>query len=145
MPSEFYEQDVSLQLGDKENLSKFLDDLIKQNRASLDEIELTYVFCSDEYLIDINNKFLDHDTYTDIITFDLSDHDEHLISEIYISIERVEENAKEFGVSFQQELHRVIFHGALHLCGYKDKTEEEATAMRSMEEKYIRAYFNNED
>lgn len=142
MPAHFFEQDVDLLLNNKNKLSDFLDDLIYQNRNDVETIDLTYVFCSDEYLIDINNKFLDHDTYTDIITFDLSEEEGHIMSEIYISIERVEDNAEKFGVSFEHELHRVIFHGALHLCGYKDKTKEEENAMRQMEEKYLTTYFS---
>jgi probable rRNA maturation factor len=97
---------------------------------------LNYIFCDDEYLIKINVEFLQHDTYTDIITFDYSVGDE-LISDIYISTERVAENAKEFGETFDGELNRVLIHGLLHLCGYKDKTEEEATLMRSKENYYL--------
>ena len=97
---------------------------------------LNYIFCDDEYLIKINVEFLQHETYTDIITFDYSVGDE-LISDIYISTERVAENAKEFGETFDGELNRVLIHGLLHLCGYKDKTEEEAILMRSKENYYI--------
>ena len=97
---------------------------------------LNYIFCDDEYLIKINVEFLQHETYTDIITFDYSVGDE-LISDIYISTERVAENAKEFGETFDGELNRVLIHGLLHLCGYKDKTEEEATLMRSKENYYL--------
>lgn len=98
--------------------------------------ELGYVFCSDEYLLDINQKFLDHDTYTDIITFDYSQ-DNIIAGEIYISTERVEENAAEFAVDFFHELKRVLVHGVLHLCGYKDKSEEEAQLMRAKENEYL--------
>tara|TARA_B110000879_G_scaffold19414_1_gene23726 strand:+ start:1400 stop:1822 length:423 start_codon:yes stop_codon:yes gene_type:complete len=97
---------------------------------------LNYIFCDDEYLIKINVEFLQHETYTDIITFDYSVGDE-LISDIYISTERVAENAKEFGETFDGELNRILIHGLLHLCGYKDKTEEEATLMRSKENYYL--------
>lgn len=97
---------------------------------------INYIFCDDEYLIKINVEFLQHETYTDIITFDYSVGDE-LISDIYISTERVAENAKEFGETFDGELNRVLIHGLLHLCGYKDKTEEEATLMRSKENYYL--------
>ncbi len=97
---------------------------------------LSYVFCSDEYLLDINKQFLDHDTLTDIITFDYSS--EGLIEgEIYISTDRVAENAVTFNVGFQDELLRVMAHGALHLVGYKDKTKEETQIMREKESEMI--------
>lgn len=144
MPAEFYENDVEVQLNNKEQLSAFIDKLIIKHKGNLELTDLTYIFCSDEYLLGINKQFLDHDTYTDIITFDLSDNEDHLISEIYISTERVEENAKKFKNSFLNELHRVIFHGALHLCGFKDKTEEEAATMRKMEEQCLLEYFEHE-
>jgi rRNA maturation RNase YbeY len=94
--------------------------------------ELTYVFCSDEYLLDINQSYLQHDTLTDIITFDYTDRD-FISAEIYISIERVKENAKEYSVDFEKELKRVMAHGVLHCCGYKDLTEKEKDLMRSKE------------
>src|SRR6476659_5660942 len=85
--------------------------------------ELHYIFCSDSYLLDINSTFLNHHTYTDIITFRISEPSEPVFSDIYISVERVKENAVTFKSSFTYELHRVIIHGVLHLCGYKDKTK----------------------
>tara|TARA_B110000977_G_C11061925_1_gene486304 strand:+ start:1206 stop:1628 length:423 start_codon:yes stop_codon:yes gene_type:complete len=97
---------------------------------------LNYIFCDDAYLIKLNLEFLKHDTYTDIITFDYSVGNE-LISDLYISTERVGENAKEYKVSFENELKRVLIHGLLHLCGYKDKTEREALVMRSKEDYYL--------
>ncbi len=145
MPAEFYEHDVEVDLDDKKKLSDFLDATVNKHKSNIESIDLTYIFCSDEYLININTKFLDHDTYTDIITFDLSEDEAHLMSEIYISAERVAENAENFGNSFLNELHRVIFHGALHLCGFKDKTEEEAAIMRKMEEHCLAEYFKHED
>lgn len=94
---------------------------------------VSFVFCSDEYLLEINRKFLRHDDYTDIITFDLSEKKGEICGEIYISIPRVKENARNFGVSFYDELHRVMAHGILHLCGFKDKTKQEAKSMRKAE------------
>jgi probable rRNA maturation factor len=94
--------------------------------------EITFVFCSDEFLYELNKEFLDHDTYTDIISFDYSMGQE-LHGEIYISTERVADNAEEFGVNFDDELHRVIIHGILHLCGYKDKSELDKKRMREKE------------
>jgi probable rRNA maturation factor len=97
---------------------------------------LNYIFCDDEYLHKINVEFLNHDTYTDIITFDYCVGDE-IISDIYVSTERVNENAKEFSESFEEELHRVLIHGLLHLCGYKDKSKEEESLMRDKENYYL--------
>ena len=99
-------------------------------------VEINFVFCDDEYLHKINLEFLDHDTYTDIITFDYSVGDE-LISEIYISVERVKENANDYSDCFEEELKRVLIHGVLHLCGYKDKGEEERAIMRKKENYYL--------
>jgi probable rRNA maturation factor len=101
-------------------------------------ISLQYVFCSDEYLLQINREFLGHDYYTDIVTFELSPDPKFGIEgEIYISIDRVRENAMTLGTPTRPELLRVLFHGALHLCGYKDKTKEEKKVMRHKEEEYM--------
>jgi rRNA maturation RNase YbeY len=104
---------------------------------------LQYVFCSDKYLLDINKRFLKHDFYTDIISFDLSEEKGHLIGDIFISIDRVKENAKTEGNLYMHELLRVIFHGALHFCGYKDKKPADAKLMRSMEDKWLKAYLKS--
>jgi len=100
----------------------------------------TYVFCSDDHLHQMNQQFLDHDTLTDIITFDLSENDNTLAGEIYISIDRVKENAAKFKVSYTDELHRVIFHGALHLCGFKDKKDADKKVMRQKEDECLSEY-----
>ena len=97
---------------------------------------IAFVFCDDNYLHKINLEFLDHDTYTDIITFDYSVGNE-IISEAYVSTTRVEENAKKYKQTFENEIHRVIVHGVLHLCGYNDKTEEEKQIMRDKENHYL--------
>jgi probable rRNA maturation factor len=103
--------------------------------------DVTYVFCSDEYLLNINRQFLKHDYYTDIITFDLRDGNEDpVLGEIYISSERVAENSRSLKNLMSEELLRVMFHGALHLCGYKDKTKSEIAEMRDREEHYLRLY-----
>lgn len=94
---------------------------------------LNIIYCSDDRLLNINRQFLDHDYYTDIITFDLSDSD-HLEGEIYISVDRVRENAQDMHIQFETELCRVMAHGLLHLIGYKDKTDEEKKVMRSEED-----------
>lgn len=101
--------------------------------------DLNYIFCNDDYLIKINQDYLNHDTYTDIISFDYSDKD-ILSGDIFISTERVEENANTFQVSFKEELRRVLIHGVLHFAGYKDKSEEESKEMRKQEDKYLAIY-----
>ena len=110
------------------------------HKEGLSIVALQYVFCSDAYLLDINTRFLQHDFYTDIISFDLSDQKEKLIGDIYISVDRVKENAKTEGNLYTHELLRVIFHGALHFCGYKDKKPADVKVMRSMEDKWLKAY-----
>ena len=97
---------------------------------------ITFVFCDDNYLLKINKEFLDHDTYTDIITFDYSAGNE-IISEVYVSTDRVEENAKKYKQAFEKEMHRVMIHGVLHLCGYNDKLAEEKQIMRDKENHYL--------
>jgi metalloprotein, YbeY/UPF0054 family len=105
--------------------------------------QLTYIFCSDEYLLEINKQYLQHNYYTDIITFDLSSEGVgEVTGEVYISMDRVRDNARTYQVSFQKELLRVIFHGALHLCGYKDKSEREEKEMRKAEDKYLRLFLS---
>ncbi|WP_291867332.1 rRNA maturation RNase YbeY [Maribacter sp.] len=100
---------------------------------------LEYIFCDDAYLLNINQDYLNHDTYTDIITFDYTE-GKIVGGDIFISVERVKENAIEFNVNFKNELHRVMAHGLLHLLGYKDKSEEEAALMRSKEEEKIKMF-----
>ncbi|RAI98666.1 rRNA maturation RNase YbeY [Chitinophaga skermanii] len=139
MAVRFSNHEVKLVLEDKTRLKKFLADLFKRENQGLSGLQ--YVFCTDEYLLQVNQEFLDHDTYTDIITFELSPDPEITEGEIYVSVERVEENATNFNVSFNHELHRVIFHGALHLCGFGDKTEEEEELMRKKEDEYLALYF----
>jgi len=120
----------------KTRLKNFIASLFVRENRRLQQLQ--YVFCSDEYLLGINRQFLDHDYYTDIITFDLSN-DTTLPTEgeVYISIERVKDNAKIHKVSFKEELLRVIFHGALHLCGYLDKSDADIILMREKENYYI--------
>ena len=101
---------------------------------------ITYIFCSDYYLFKINRQFLKHNTFTDVITFPLSATHGPIIAEIYISVERVKENAKTYFVSYQNELLRVIIHGALHLCGYTDKTSAQKLVMRRKEAYYLDKY-----
>jgi len=101
--------------------------------------EISFIFCDDDYLLEINQKYLDHDTYTDIISFDNSI-GQILNGDIFISTERVGENADTYGVTFEEELKRVIIHGVLHLCGYRDKSSEEAKEMRAKEEEKMKMF-----
>ena len=103
------------------------------------EGDINYIFCDDEYILEINKQYLDHDYYTDIISFDYSVGNE-LHGDIFVSIERVRENAIEFEVTFDEELKRVLAHGVLHYCGYKDKTVEEELTMRSKEDEKIKMF-----
>lgn len=126
-------------LRDRTRLKGFIGELFRREGKEADTIN--YIFCDDEYLLGINREYLNHDTYTDIVTFELSEKGEDLLSDIYISVDRVRANAETFGTSFTRELHRVIFHGALHLSGYKDKKKEDAKRMREKEEEYLGRYF----
>lgn len=128
----------SISLRDRRKLKLFLTRLFLKEGRSL--AELQYIFCSDQYLLAINRQYLGHDYYTDIITFDLSEKRQPINAEIYISVDRLRENAQKYDSPLRKELSRVMFHGALHLCGYKDKTVKEKDIMRKMEEKYLRLY-----
>lgn len=121
-------------LSNENAISKWISDTITSEDYKQDTI--SYVFCSDNYLLDINVKYLNHNTLTDIITFDYNV-GKIISSDIFVSIDRVLENSKIFDVSFNDELHRVIIHGILHLCGYKDKTKEDKAIMRMKEDYYL--------
>lgn len=140
MPARFYEQGVQSGLKEKRRLAAYLDSLVLKHLKQDKKPSLSYIFCTDEHLADMNMKFLDHDTYTDIITFDLTGPDGILTGEIYISTERVADNAAKFETAYDTELHRVIFHGALHLCGFKDKNTADKQLMRQMEDKCLKEY-----
>jgi rRNA maturation RNase YbeY len=121
-------------------VKKVVRDIFKKEKTKLEQLQ--YIFCSDDYLLEINKQHLKHNYYTDIITFDLSEKPNSVIGEIYISVDRVRDNAQNYEVSFKQELLRVIFHGALHLCGLKDKTEKDQVLMRKAEDKYLRYFLS---
>lgn len=126
---EFYSEN-QFKLKEEEEISKWISSVITSEGCI--EGEITYIFCDDEYLHKLNLQFLNHDTLTDIISFDNSLGKE-VHGEIYISTQRVEENAKEYNVTFDDELHRVIIHGILHYCGYKDKSKADQEIMRTKE------------
>ena len=127
-----YETDFKLE--HTEDLSTWISQTILEE--NLKEGEINYIFCSDDYLHQINIDFLEHDTLTDIISFDYSMGKE-LHGDIYISVDRVKENALDFKVTFNDEISRVMIHGVLHYCGYKDKSEEDKKAMRAKEDYYL--------
>ncbi len=135
MPILFFTHEIKFTLKQKSLLKPWIENVLKQHKKKLNS--LTYVFCSDDYLLEINQGFLQHDFYTDIITFDYSSKTE-VESEIYISIDRVKENASVLKVPFEQELHRVMVHGVLHLCGMKDKTKAQQADMRAEEDKQLK-------
>ncbi len=131
---------IKTPLKNRTRLKAFINELFHQEDTPLKKLH--YIFCDDEYLLDINRRHLNHDYYTDIITFDLSEHpDDPVTGELYISVDRVKDNAEKLSEPIERELHRVIFHGALHLCGLRDKTHEEEKEMRKAEEKYLKQYF----
>jgi rRNA maturation RNase YbeY len=130
----FHKEDTSFRFLDKTLIIKWLSLCMSKEKKK--EGELSFIFCSDKYLLNINRQYLQHDDYTDIITFDYTQ--KNLVSgDIYISIERVKENAQTYKVTFQNELLRVMVHGVLHLCGYKDKTSRDARIMREKEDYYL--------
>ena len=123
----------------RKNLKQFLVGLFKKEGFSVEMVN--YIFCSDNFLLNINQEFLQDDRFTDIITFQLSDNAQPIISDIYISVDRIMHNSKSLAISFKDELHRVIFHGALHLCGYNDKTDKEKIIIHKKEDAYLSKYF----
>ena len=129
----------SVGLRERTTLKKFIASILRREGKRLDQIN--YIFCDDAYLLKLNQEYLNHDTLTDIITFEYSGKGDPVLSDIYISVERVRANAVQFKTSFKAELHRVLFHGVLHLCGYKDKTTEQSSLMRKKEQHYLDAYF----
>lgn len=131
----FFEEDIRFKLKDKAKVKEWVKTTIEAEGYKLKE--LNYIFCSDKYLLQINQQYLDHDTYTDIVTFDNSEKEKTIEGDIFISIERIRENAEKFSVSETSELHRVIIHGALHLLGYKDKTAESKKLMTAKEDQYL--------
>ncbi|MFN4233459.1 MAG: rRNA maturation RNase YbeY [Bacteroidia bacterium] len=127
----FSNADILFTLKNKRKIAQWIIETIEKEKKTCGQI--SFVFCSDTFLLDLNQRFLKHNTYTDIITFDYTE-GKNLNGEIYISIDRVKENAQKFKVDFKKELLRVIIHGILHLAGYKDKTKEQKEKMRKKED-----------
>lgn len=133
----FFFNGIRISLRNRTELKKYIDSVFKKEGRRLESIN--FIFCTDKSLLEMNRQFLSHDFYTDILTFDLSESKE-IRAEVYISTDRVMANARRFGVTFKIELHRVIFHGVLHMCGYKDKNKKEKEEMRRKEEFYLTRY-----
>ena len=136
----FFALDLPPRLKNTAALKAFIESIFRKERQTLNSIN--YIFCSDRAILEINKKYLNHDFYTDVITFDLSPDNKAISAEVYISIERIRDNAKQLRLSIKSELHRVLFHAALHLCGYNDKRKGDKEIMRKRENELLTKYFN---
>ena len=134
----FFFEGSKPKIHNRQKLKSFISSIFKAENRKLET--LSFIFTNDRTIRGINKKYLNHDYYTDIITFELSNRGNPLIAEIYISCDRVKENATSHDTSFREELHRVIFHGVLHLCGYKDKTPSQIKTIRARENTYLSNY-----
>ena len=132
-----FNYETDFELSDETLYADWLSGVISSENKDLGDIN--YIFCDDEYLLQINRQYLDHDTLTDIISFDYSERNT-LQGDIFISVERVKDNASDFEVSFEEELKRVLVHGVLHYCGYKDKSEADERLMRQKEEEKMKLF-----
>ena len=134
MPLSFHSEQINFSISDEHAVASWLNDVCVAEGKSLEVV--SYIFCADEYLLEMNRQYLNHDYYTDVITFDYCEADA-VSGDVFISIDRVEENAQTIGVSKQDELHRVMVHGLLHLIGYGDKSEAEKEQMTQKEDYYL--------
>lgn len=132
MAIQFFTEDISFALDEEDKTIAWIDQVLQKDGYKAENIN--YIFCSDNHLLAMNQQYLNHDTLTDIITFDHSEQTKNLEADIFISIDRVKENARALKKDFVNELHRVIIHGLLHLFGFKDKTEVEKQEMREKED-----------
>ena len=139
VPVYFHFLQQSILPKERKRLKTFIAAIFKKEKTALNS--LSFIFCADAYLLGINQQFLKHNYYTDIISFNLAGKKEAIAGEIYISLDRVRDNAKSLRIPLNTELHRVIFHGVLHLCGYKDKKTTEIALIRAREDFYLRLYF----
>lgn len=131
----FFNEDIEFQLNSPQSYANWIKHVVQQEGRQLRC--LNYIFCSDEYLLNINTEYLDHHYYTDIITFNNSDDSIHVEADLFISIDRIKDNAQNLGVTFQSELRRVMVHGVLHLVGYDDKSKDDQLRMREKENAYL--------
>lgn len=133
MEISFFNEEIDRPQFNEQKVIEIYETIASDHEETIDYINV--IFCSDEYLLNVNQEYLQHDYYTDIITFDYSE--EEIASDIFISVDRVAENAKEFNVTFQHELHRILIHGMLHLVGYEDKDDESKAEMTAEEDHYL--------
>ncbi len=131
----FFTEEIDFKLKNKKALRSWIEAAVVAEKYVLKEVN--YIFCNDAYLLKINQEYLQHDTYTDIITFDNSEIENEVVSDIFISAERVTENAQTYQLAVLQELYRVMIHGAMHLCGYKDKSAKDKKLMTKKENFYL--------
>ena len=131
----FFSEEIDFKLPFPQKTSNWIKTICKSDGYDIGD--LSYIFCSDDYLLEINKQYLDHDYYTDIITFDNSEEDGKVEADIYVSVDRVRENAAEFGSDFETEMHRVLIHGLLHLIGYNDTSDELKAQMRAKEDECL--------
>ena len=136
----FFPSGVKFSFRDRKKFKHFIDLIILREGKKIEIVN--FVFCTDLQLRNLNKKFLNHDYFTDILTFDLSENKKLIIADIYVSVNRINDNSKKFHISFTKELHRIMIHGLLHLCGYKDKKKIEKSQIRLTEDKYLSLYFS---
>lgn len=134
MTIQFFNEDVDLPVFDREKTAEWISNTAKKENKETGDINI--IFCSDDYLLEINKKYLDHHYYTDIVAFDYTEENK-ISGDLFISIDRVKKNAENYSVNFLNELHRVMIHGILHLCGYKDAEVDEKKEMREKEDLYL--------
>ncbi len=134
-PINYFYEDTGFILENQAALNTWIENTIQSENHTL--VSINYIFCSDAHLLQVNRDYLNHDYYTDIITFDNSESEQELESDIFISIDRVEDNAFDNNTDFTSEIHRVMIHGVLHLIGYNDKSSEEKKEMREKENAYL--------
>ena len=130
----YFEEKIKFKLPHPRKTAKWIKNAVEKENSNIDQIN--YIFCNDDYLAQINKQYLNHTSLTDIVTFDEGEPDA-LKGDIFISVERVKDNAKKFNVTFEDEIHRVMIHGVLHLIGYKDKTTRSRSIMRDKENTYL--------
>lgn len=132
----FHNVGIRPNLNQVKKVKTLIETVFKKEKTEFNRVD--YIFCSDNYLLDINRQFLQHDDFTDTITFTLSEKGQPISGEIYISVERIKENAKTFDVPYQNELLRVMIHSALHLCGYEDNSKQKKKIMHERENYYLK-------
>lgn len=142
MPINYQSQDIKFVLRDKRKVSKWINDVIKFHQKKLGNV--SYIFCSNQYILELNQQYLNHNYFTDIITFDYC-YDNKVEGDIFISIDTVLDNSHRFKTNFNDELLRVIIHGVLHLVGFSDKTAKQQKQMRVLEDEALSIFYNYAD